>query len=130
MGVLYSEQRERQLRIVLWIVQGLVAVFAVVSAYMVAKAFGVRADDAREQASAAVFAIALALPAMCLYAASRTALQRLPGRGSGTRLWAATTGVLVLLSSLPFLTGLPGLAILFLGMLLLCLALMTDGEQR
>ena len=85
-----------------------------------------------------VLALALALAAGCSSTETlveddfnrrgRAAVHRRVGRGVAARLWALTTGGLLLLATLPFLTDLVGLPLLFLGLLIITMAWLRDVD--
>ena len=125
MRVVYTEQRERQLRITLRMVQGLVVLMAVGAVWSIVRFF--TTEDARQQATAVVFALFLICRPGCSSSCTRRALVRLPGRGTNARLWCVLTGALTMLASLPFLTIAPGSSVLFVGLFLVTLAAMVDA---
>lgn len=127
MKLLYSEQRERHLRLALRVALGVALVLVAAATWLMLQA-SFFVDDGADAISILLLSLSLLLPGLCLLAAARTALKWLPGRGVAARLWALTTGGLLLLATLPFLTDLVGLPLLFLGLLIITMAWIRDAD--
>lgn len=127
MKLLYSEKRERHLRMALRTTMGVAGLLVGVASWLMLQA-SFFVDDGSDAISILMLSLSLLLPGLCLLAAARTALKWLPGRGAAARLWALTTGGLLLLATLPFLTDLVGLPLLFLGFLIITMAWMHDAD--
>ncbi len=120
----YSEQRERVLRVALRVVQGLAVMMAVVAAYVLVRLF-VDVDAGAREATI-LYAVVLCLQAGVLTAVVRWTLRRLPDRGPDARTWCLTTAGLTLFASLPLLSNILGIVVIFVGLFLLTLSLRTD----
>ena len=127
MRVVYSEQRARVLRISLRVVIGLAVAMAAVAAYVLVRTFTDVTVETRE--AAILYVVVLVVQAGVLVTMARWALKRLPDRSSDARFWCLMTAGLTLLASLPLLTNLLGIVVVFVGIFLLTLALRTDGVQ-
>jgi hypothetical protein len=125
--VVYSEQRARVLRVSLRVVQGLALAMAAVAAYVLVRTFTDAAVEARE--AAILYVLVLTLQAGVLATIARWALKRLPDRSTDARFWCLMTAGLTLLASLPLLTNILGIVVIFVGIFLLTLALRTDRVQ-
>ena len=68
----------------------------------------------------------LGLQAGVLATVARWTLRRLPDRGPDARTWCLTTAGLTLLASLPLLSNILGIVVIFVGLFLLTLSLRTD----
>jgi hypothetical protein len=123
----YSEQRARLLGISLRAVQGLALMMTVVAAWVVVGLFTGLENTARE--AAILYVMVLVMQAAVLVTITRWTLQRLPGRGRDARSFCLTTAGLTLLASLPLLTNILGIVVVFVGIFLLTLALRTDSVQ-
>lgn len=124
---IYSEQRARLITMTLRCVQGLALAMIGLAVFAVIRTFGTPGDPARQ--SVLLFFLLLLIQAGVLLRVVFWALRRLPGRGADARTWSLATGVLVLVSSLPLITNLLGIVAVFLGLLLLSLALPRDRER-
>ncbi len=120
----YSEQRERVLRVALRVVQGLALMMAVVAVYVLVRLF-IDVDAGAREASI-LYVIVLGLQAGVLATVVRWTLRRLPDRGPDARTWCLTTAGLTLLASLPLLSNILGIVVIFVGLFLLTLSLRTD----
>ena len=120
----YSEQRERVLRVALRVVQGLALMMAVVAVYVLVRLF-IDVDAGAREATI-LYAIVLCLQAGVLTAVVRWTLRRLPDRGPDARTWCLTTAGLTLFASLPLLSNILGIVVIFVGLFLLTLSLRTD----
>ncbi len=126
--VVYSEQRARLLRLTLRVVMVLVAVMVAAGVWaVVGIATG---EDPEVQARGILVAIVLGLQSTVLLGATLRSLRLLPGRGPSARFWCSLTGGLTMLASLPLVTNLIGLLVVFVGIFLLTLALRTDPVER
>jgi hypothetical protein len=123
-AIVYSEQRERVLRVTLRVVLGVAVGMALLAAYVLFRTFTDVSDTARE--AAVLYVVVLLLQAAVLVTVVRWTLRRLPQRGPDARAWCLTTACLTLLSSLPLLTNILGIVVIFVGIFLLTLALRTD----
>ena len=120
----YSEQRERVLRVSLRVVQGLALMMAVVAAYVLVRLF-IDVDAGAREATI-LYVVVLCLQAGVLATVVRWTLRRLPDRGPDARTWCLTTAGLTLLASLPLLSNILGIVVIFVGLFLLTLSLRTD----
>ena len=120
----YSEQRARVLRVALRVVQGLALMMAVVGVYVLVRLFTDVDASARE--ATILYVIVLGLQAGVLATVARWTLRRLPDRGPDARTWCLTTAGLTLLASLPLLSNILGIVVIFVGLFLLTLSLRTD----
>jgi NADH:ubiquinone oxidoreductase subunit 2 (subunit N) len=125
--VVYSEQRARVLRVGLRVVIGLAVAMAAVAAYVLVRTFTDVTVESRE--AAILYVVVLVVQAGVLVTMARWALKRLPDRSSDARFWCLMTAGLTLLASLPLLTNLLGIVVVFVGIFLLTLALRTDRVQ-
>jgi hypothetical protein len=125
--VVYSEQRARVLRVSLRVVIGLAVAMVAVAAYVFVRTFSDVTVEARE--AAILYVVVLVVQAGVLVTIARWALKRLPDRSSDARFWCLMTAGLTLLASLPLLTNLLGIVVVFVGIFLLTLALRTDRVQ-
>ena len=126
-AIVYSEQRERVLRVTLRVVQGVALGMVVVAAYVLVRTFTDVADTART--AALLYVVVLLLQAGVLGTITRWTLHRLPDRSRDARTWCLTTAGLTLLSSLPLLNNILGIVVIFVGIFLLTLALRTDRVE-
>ena len=120
----YSEQREKVLRVALRVVQGLALMMAVVGVYVLVRLFTDVDSSARE--ATILYVVVLGLQAGVLSTVVRWTLKRLPDRGPDARTWCLTTAGLTLLASLPLLSNILGIVVIFVGLFLLTLSLRTD----
>ena len=120
----YSEQREKVLRVALRVVQGLALMMAVVGVYVLVRLFTDVESSARE--ATILYVVVLGLQAGVLSTVVRWTLKRLPDRGPDARTWCLTTAGLTLLASLPLLSNILGIVVIFVGLFLLTLSLRTD----
>jgi hypothetical protein len=120
----YSEQRERVLRVSLRVVQGLALMMAVVAVYVLVRLF-IDVDAGAREATI-LYVVVLCLQAGVLATVVRWTLRRLPDRGPDARTWCLTTAGLTLLASLPLLSNILGIVVIFVGLFLLTLSLRTD----
>jgi NADH:ubiquinone oxidoreductase subunit 2 (subunit N) len=128
--VVYSEQRARVLRVSLRVVIGLAVAMVAVAAYVLARTFtDVTGDTLETREAAILYVIVLVVQAGVLVTIARWALKRLPDRSSDARFWCLMTAGLTLLASLPLLTNLLGIVVVFVGIFLLTSALRTDRVQ-
>ena len=127
MKVVYSEQRARLLRLTLRVVMVLVALMAAGGVWAVVGAAG---EDAEVQARSILVALVLGLQSAVLLLAVVRSLRQLPGRGPSARFWCSLTGGLTMLASLPLITNILGLLVVFVGIFLFTLALRTDPAER
>ena len=125
--IVYSEQRERVLRVTLRVVQGVAVGMAVVGVYVVVRIFTDVSDTART--AALLYAIVLLLQAGVLVTIARWTLRRLPDRTRDARTWCLTTAGLTLFSSVPLLNNILGIVVIFVGIFLLTLSLRTDRVE-
>jgi len=125
--VVYSEQRAKVLRVTLRAVQGLALGMAVVAGWVLVRAFTDVSDSARE--ATILYASVLALQAGVLATVARWTIRRLPLRNTDARTWCLTTGTLTLISSVPLLTNILGIVVIFVGIFLVSLALRTDRAE-
>jgi len=123
--VVYSEPRARLLRLSLRAVQVLAGAMALLALYVLIRS---PADAQQSRGTALLYAVVLLLQGAVLVMVARRGLRQLPHRGTDARLWCLTTAGLTLLSALPVLTTLLGIAAVFVGLFVLTTALRRDGE--
>jgi len=122
--VVYSEQRATVLRVTLRAVQVLALGMGVLAVWVLVRAMEDASSSARE--ATILYATVLALQAGVLATVARWTIRRLPQRSADARTWCLTTGGLTLLSSVPLLTNLLGIIVIFAGIFLVSLAVRTD----
>ena len=126
MQVVYSEQRARLLRRTLRAVQVLGLVMVLLAVGVVVTTLTGDVTDGRD--TKLLYAIVLFLQGPALVAIAHWSLRRLPRRDTDTRVWCLSTAGFTLLSSLPLLSSLLGIAVVFVGLFLLTLAFVKDAE--
>src|SRR5687767_4385244 len=97
---------------------------AVVGVYVLVRLFTDVESSARE--ATILYVVVLGLQAGVLSTVVRCTLKRLPDRGPDARTWSLTTAGLPLLASLPLLSNILGIVVIFVGLFLLTLSLRTD----
>lgn len=127
MQVVYSEPRARLLRVALRAVQVLAAAMALLAVYMVVRAL--TQETGPRQDTSLLYAATLLLQGAVLVTVARWGLRQLPNRGTDARMWCLIVGGLTLLSALPLLTTLVGIAAVFVGLFVLTTAIRKDAEQ-
>lgn len=127
MQVVYSEPRARLLRGSLRAVQVLAAAMGLLAVYIVVRA--VTGETGQSQGTALLYAVTLLLQGAVLATVARWGLRQLPNRGTDARMWCLIVGALTLLSALPVLTTLVGIAAVFVGLFVLTTAIRKDAEQ-
>lgn len=127
MQVVYSEPRARLLRAALRAVQVLAAAMALLAVYMVVRVL--TEETGETQDTALLYAVTLLLQGAVLVTVARWGLRQLPNRGTDARMWCLIVGGLTLLSALPVLTTLVGIAAVFVGLFVLTTAIRKDAEQ-
>lgn len=114
-AVVYSQDRERRLRMALYVALG---IGAVVAAFAVWVLVGVLPDDS----GALTYAVSLTVAAVVVLGVTGFALRALPARTAEAKRWCVVVGVLllpvsVLLGQLGFVTIVVGLSVLFLALI-------------
>ena len=120
-GPVFSEDRVRRLRTVLWVVVGFAVVLVLLDVATVASV-GLDEDGA------GAFAALLAGVAAVLLAAGGLALRLLPRRDRVAKRAAVGTGVAVLALALPMAVTWAGFVMVPIGLVVLFLALLADPE--
>lgn len=126
MQVVYSEQRARLLHLALLAVQVLAGVMGVLAVWVLVRGFTGDAGDTQD--TALLYAVTLLLQGGVLFTVTRWGLRRLPGRGTDARMWCLIVGVMTLLSAVPLLSSLVGIAAVFVGLFLITTAFGKDPE--
>jgi len=124
--VVYSEQRARLLHLALLAVQVLAGVMGVLAVWVLVRGFTGDAGDTQD--TALLYAVTLLLQGGVLFTVTRWGLRRLPGRGTDARMWCLIVGVMTLLSAVPLLSSLVGIAAVFVGLFLITTAFGKDPE--
>lgn len=121
---IYTEDRVKRIRTVLWIVVGVGALLALLAAYtLVVLVPGSRADE-----NYTPFSLVVAVVAVAVVGSSALSMRLLGGPRKQAKVALAGTGGALILSGILLSSAVIGYFLPLLGLAILFLALLTDGD--